>query len=120
MIRLLLFIGLPVLELFLLATIEDRIGLAATLLLIVLTGIVGARMVVHQGRQVWFSFRARLASGTIPDVEIAHGAMLLVAGALLVTPGVVTDAVGLLLLVPWFRELIRIRFSRTMRTVIVR
>lgn len=115
-----LFLGLPVLELFLLAEIEGRIGLGATLLLILLTGVIGARMVVRQGRQVWYAFRSRLAAGEIPQAEFAHGAMLLVAGALLVTPGVVTDAVGLLLLVPWVRELVRLRFSRAMRVVVLR
>jgi UPF0716 protein FxsA len=116
-IRLALFVGLPIVELFLLAALEDRFGLAPTLLLILLTGVIGARVVGRQGRAVWWAIRARLAAGEIPQAELAHGAMLLVAGALLVTPGVLTDAFGASLLVPWFRELLRVRFFRTMRVV---
>ena len=55
----------------------------------------------------------------MPGVELAHGAMLLVGGAFLVTPGVLTDIFGLLLMVPWFRELIRVRFFNTMRVVVL-
>lgn len=117
-IRLALFVGLPIVELLLLAELEDRFGLAPTLLLILATGVVGARMVGRQGRAVWWAIRARLAAGEIPQAELAHGAMLLVAGALLVTPGVVTDVVGASLLVPWFRELLRVRFFRAMRVVV--
>lgn len=118
MIRLALFIGLPLLELFLLASIEERIGLAATLGLVVVTGVLGAAMVRRQGRLVWQSIKLRLSAGEIPDAELAHGAMLLVAGVLLVTPGVVTDAVGLVLLFPVARELIRLRFFRALKVVI--
>lgn len=118
MIRLALFIGLPVLELLLLAEMEDRIGLLATLALIVGTGVLGASMVRRQGRGVWQAIQLRLAEGRIPDVELAHGAMLLVAGALLLTPGVLTDAAGLALLVPWVRELVRVRFFRAVRVIV--
>ena len=119
MIRFGLFIALPLVELLLLGLIGDAIGFGWTALLVVLTGVVGARMVGRQGRLVWRSLRERLAAGQIPEVELAHGAMLLVAGALLVTPGVLTDVVGLLLLVPWFRELVRVRFFRTLRVVVL-
>ena len=119
MTRLLLFIGLPLLELVLLTMIEDRIGLGATILLVIVTGIVGARFVARQGRRVWAAFMQRISSGQIPDIELAHGAMLLVAGALLVTPGVITDVVGLLLLIEPIREFLRLRFSRFVRTVVV-
>jgi UPF0716 protein FxsA len=117
--RLLLFVGLPLLELWLLVWLEGQVGLGVTIVLIVLTGLVGARLVGRQGRRVWASFLQRISSGQIPDVEIAHGAMLLVAGAFLVTPGVVTDLAGLLLLVPLVRERLRLRFSRVVRTVVV-
>jgi UPF0716 protein FxsA len=107
------------LELALLVWVEDRIGIWVTIALIVITGLVGARVVGRQGRRVWASFLHRISSGQIPDVEIAHGAMLLIAGAFLVTPGVVTDVAGLLLLIPLVRERLRLRFSRVVRTVVV-
>ncbi len=110
-----IFIGIPIAEIFVLAQLSDVIGIGPTILLVIVTGIVGARMVVAQGRIVWQSFRLRLATGEIPDTEVAHGAMLIFAGAVLLTPGIITDAVGLLLLVPSIREFLRVRFFRTMR-----
>ena len=110
-----IFIGIPIAEIFVLAQLSDVIGILPTILVVIITGIVGARMVVAQGRIVWQSFRLRLAAGEIPDTEVAHGAMLIFAGAVLLTPGIITDVVGLLLLVPSIRELIRLRFLRTMR-----
>lgn len=119
MIRLLLFVGLPLVELLLLGLIGDAIGFGWTALIVIVTGVVGARMVARQGRVVWREIVLRLQAGQIPSVELAHGAMLLVAGALLVTPGVITDAFGLVLLVPWFRELIRVRFFNAVRVVVL-
>ncbi len=118
-IRLLLFIVLPVVELVLLGMIGQAIGFGWTVLLVIVTGVIGARLVARQGRMVWQEIRRRLEMGQIPGVELAHGAMVLVGGAFLVTPGIITDAFGLLLLVPWFRELIRVRFLNTMRVVIL-
>ena len=114
-LRYVLFIGIPLAEIAVLIWMSERIGVLWTVGLVVVTGVVGARMVVAQGRIVWQSFRLRLATGEIPDTEVAHGAMLIFAGAVLLTPGVITDVVGLLLLVPSIRELIRLRFMRTFR-----
>jgi UPF0716 protein FxsA len=119
MIRLVLFVLLPLVELLLLLWLGDAIGFGWTVLLVVITGVVGARLVARQGRMVWREVMHRLESGQVPTVELAHGAMLLVGGALLMTPGVLTDVFGLLLMVPWFRELIRVRFLRTIRTVVL-
>lgn len=114
----LLFIGMPAVEIVLLSWIGSQIGFLGTFLLVIVTGIIGARLVAAQGRVVWMSFQTRLATGQVPDLEIAHGAMLLVAGAVLITPGVITDVIGLLLLSQTIRELIRVRFLRTMRVFI--
>lgn len=119
MIRLLLFVGLPVTELILLGLIGDAIGFGWTAVLILVTGLIGARLVARQGRMVWREIVMRLQSGEVPGVELAHGAMILVGGAFLVTPGVLTDIAGLLLMVPWFRELIRVRFLNTIRIVVL-
>ena len=72
--------------------------------------VVGVGMI---GQWIFF-----LATGQVPELEIVHGAMLLVAGAFLLTPGIITDAVGLALLVPWIREFLRIRFFRSPRVVV--
>lgn len=106
------FIGVPVIEILLLVWMSDRIGMLWTVLLVIVTGIIGAKMVVSQGRVVWKSFKYRLSTGAIPELEVAHGAMLIFAGAVLLTPGILTDAVGLMLLVPAIREFLRLRFMR--------
>ena len=113
-----IFIGIPVAEIFVLAQVSDVIGVFPTILLVIVTGIIGARMVVAQGRIVWRSFKYRLTTGEIPDTEVAHGAMLIFAGAVLLTPGILTDAVGLALLVPSIREFLRVRFMRTARVFV--
>lgn len=113
-----IFIGIPVAEIVVLAQVSDVIGVLPTILLVIITGIVGARMVVAQGRIVWQSFRLRLATGEIPDTEVAHGAMLIFAGAVLLTPGIITDIVGLALLVPSIREFLRVRFMKTARVFV--
>jgi UPF0716 protein FxsA len=113
-----IFIGIPVAEIFVLAQVSDVIGVPLTILLVIVTGIIGARMVVAQGRIVWRSFKLRLATGEVPDTEVAHGAMLIFAGAVLLTPGILTDAVGLALLVPSIREFLRVRFMKTARVFV--
>ena len=104
--RLVLFVGVPLLELYVLSLVEDRIGLLNTLGLVVATGFLGATVMKRQGAQVWRSARERLQRGEIPAEEIIGGIMVLVGGALMITPGIVTDAVGLLLMIPAVRSLV--------------
>lgn len=111
MFRFLLFVGIPLLEMALLIWVGSRIGLAATLLIIILTGVAGAVMVKRQGLATWRSAQSRLTEGRFPSDEIVHGAMLLVAGTLLLTPGFLSDLTGLILLVPAARERLRRRFG---------
>lgn len=119
MIRLVLFVVLPVTELILLGLIGDAIGFGWTALVVLVTGLLGARLVASQGRVVWREIVMRLQSGQVPGVELAHGAMILVGGAFLVTPGVLTDLAGLALMVPWIRELLRVRFLNTVKVVVL-
>jgi UPF0716 protein FxsA len=109
----------PVVELVLLAVIGDAIGFGWTALIVLVTGLLGARLVARQGRQVWREIMVRLNAGQMPGPELAHGAMVLVGGAFLITPGVLTDLFGLLLMVPWIRELLRVRFFNTMRVIVL-
>jgi UPF0716 protein FxsA len=104
--RLVLFVGVPLLELYVLSLVEDRIGLANTLGLVVATGLLGATVMKRQGAEVWKSAKMRLARGEIPTEEIIGGMMVLVGGALMITPGIATDAIGLLLMIPAIRSLI--------------
>lgn len=96
---LLLFTLVPLLELVLLLRIGDLVGLLPTLALVIATGVAGAWLARQEGLRAWLAVQRELAAGRIPTEELVHGLLVLVAGAVLVTPGVLTDAAGLLLLV---------------------
>jgi UPF0716 protein FxsA len=97
---LLLFTIVPLAELALLLWIGGRIGLLATVTLILVTGALGAALARRQGLATWRRFQEALAAGRLPGRELLEGLLILVAGALLLTPGVLTDAAGFLFLVP--------------------
>ena len=100
----LLFIVVPAVELVLLIEVGKQFGTLATLGLIVATGFIGAALARHQGLAVLSRLRSEVGAGHLPGDALLDGALILVAGALLVTPGVLTDAVGFLLLIPPTRE----------------
>jgi len=109
-IRTWLFLGflvVPVIEIALFYTIGTAIGIWPTLGIVVVTAILGSYFVSKQGRFVWDSIKEKLGQGEVPTASVVHGAMILVAGALLLTPGFLTDVVGFSLLVPGVREAIR-------------
>jgi len=101
------FVIVPIIEIMLFVTASDRIGIWATLFIVVVTAFVGASLVSRQGRGALAAVQGEFLEGRFPAKELAHGAMILVAGALLVTPGFLTDAVGFSLLVPAVREALR-------------
>jgi UPF0716 protein FxsA len=103
-----LFIGLPIVELMVLVELHGYVGWMPTLLLVLTTGVVGAALVRRQGLSILLSIQRELSMGNIPAPQMIDGVMILVAGALLVTPGLITDVVGFLLLIPLIRT--RIRF----------
>lgn len=98
------FIGVPLLEIALFIQVGGWIGLAPTLALVVLTAVIGAWMLRRQGISVLMRAQRQLAEGSLPVVEVFEALCLVVAGALLLTPGFFTDAVGALLLVPVLRR----------------
>lgn len=95
---LLLFIIVPLVELFLFLKIGSKIGLGNTFLIILLTGFIGAILTRRQGRDAFNKIRTALAQNQAPHLEILNGLGILIAGALLITPGFFTDIVGFLLL----------------------
>lgn len=101
----LLFTLVPALEIYLLVKVGGRIGAVNTLLLIVATGVVGAYYARRQGFEVVRRIQESMADGRVPARELIDGAMLLLGGALLVTPGLITDAVGFTLIFPPTREM---------------
>jgi UPF0716 protein FxsA len=102
---LLLFILVPAVELALLIELGSHIGTLNTIGLIVVTGIAGAALTRRQGLQVVRRVQRDLGEGRLPTSSLVDGIIILIAGALLITPGILTDAFGLLCLVPGFRAL---------------
>jgi len=102
-----LFILLPALDLFLLLKLGQLLGIYETLLLIVVTGFIGA---ILYRTQTWLNFRKMkrtLQQGTVPDRELIDSILIIVGALLLVTPGVLTDIAGFLFLLPFTRPAIR-------------
>jgi len=102
-----LFIGLPVIELAILFRLHGAIGLGPTILVVILTGVAGAALVKRQGISILMKIQSEMSIGNLPTPQLLDGVMILVAGAFLITPGVLTDLAGFLLLVPYVREKIR-------------
>ena len=101
---LILFIAVPVVELVLLIEIGQRVGTLATVGLIIGTGIVGASLARQQGISTLARLRNDLEAGQLPAEPIVDGLLILLAAAVLITPGVLTDLVGFLCLVPVYRR----------------
>lgn len=102
----LLFLVVPMIEIGLFIVIGQTIGLVPTLLGVVLTAIIGSYIIRMQGVSLLLEIRRLTGQGQLPARQIADGVMLAVAGALLLTPGYFTDAMGFLLLVPPMRLVI--------------
>ncbi len=107
----LLFTLLPLVELSLLLRIGEWLGVGPTLGLVIVTGVAGAWLARREGLRTWERVRADMAAGRIPAEELVHALLVLIAGVVLVTPGVLTDAAGLVLLFRPAREMV----ARTMR-----
>lgn len=106
------FVLMPLLELALLLRVHQTVGMAATLGIVIVTGAVGAALARFQGLMTLRAIRMDLAEGRMPAPRLLDGLMILLAGALLITPGLVTDTIGFLLLVPALRRAIRGRLRR--------
>lgn len=107
MILFLLFIVFPVAELYVIIRVGSSIGFLNTLGLIVLVAVVGSWLVKREGVRAWAKFNEAVAQGRVPTREIIDGVLILVAGALLLAPGFVTDALALLVLFPPTRLVFR-------------
>jgi UPF0716 protein FxsA len=103
----LLFLAVPIIELIVIVYAAQTIGTPQALVLLVLMSVVGAWLVKVEGVGVWRRLQATLGRGELPHREVVDGALILVAGALLLTPGFFTDAIGLLFLAPPTRAVIR-------------
>ena len=115
----LLFIIVPILELALLIQVGQVVGLLPTLTLVVTTGVVGAWLARLEGLKTLWTLQSELAQGRLPTQSILDGLSILVGGALLLTPGILTDIIGFsLLLPPSRREIqrrVRVRLEKGIR-----
>ncbi|MDT8406471.1 MAG: FxsA family protein [Methylococcales bacterium] len=98
------FIIVPFIEIYLLLTLGGLIGPAATIALVIFTAVLGAGLLRQQGFATLKRLQQQLDQGILPAFELIEGPMLLVGGALLLTPGFVTDAFGFALLIPKLRR----------------
>jgi UPF0716 protein FxsA len=103
----LLFILVPIVELAVIIQIGSLIGVWWTIALLIADSILGSLLMRHQGRAAWRRFQASIAEGRVPARETIDGALVIFGGALLLTPGFITDIFGLLFLLPPTRAVIR-------------
>jgi len=110
------FLVVPIVEIVLFYYVGSAIGIGPTIAIVIVTAFVGSWLVSHQGRQTWVRIQTEIVAGNSPTTQLVHGAMILVAGALLLTPGFMTDTVGLLLMIPAVREALRGWFVRRLQS----
>ena len=101
----LLFVGVPLLEVYLIVQLGQVIGAWWTILLIIGAGVLGTYLIKREGSRAWRALQQALAEHRMPARELADGALVLIGGTLLLTPGFVTDAVGLACVLPFTRPL---------------
>ena len=106
-VLLLIFIVVPIAELALLIQVGELIGVWWTIALLIADAILGSLLMRSQGRTAWLRFNDAARAGRVPAREALDGALVIFGGALLLTPGFITDILGLLLLVPPTRALVR-------------
>ncbi len=113
---LLLFILVPFVELWLLLWLADRTSWQHTLVLVIVTGIVGSLLARSQGWRTYTRIQRELAAGHVPGESLVDALMIFVAGALLLTPGILTDVFGLSLLIPFCRRFYRRRLVASFKS----
>jgi UPF0716 protein FxsA len=115
LLLLVLFILVPIAELYVIIQVGQAIGVLPTLALLVADALLGSILLRQQGRAAWVRFNRALAEGRIPHREVFDGVLIIFGGALLLTPGFLTDVVGLVLLIPPTRAGIRAIAARMVR-----
>jgi UPF0716 protein FxsA len=103
----LLFIVVPIAELYVIIQVGQAIGALPTIAILLADSIVGSLLLRHQGRSAWRRFNQAMAEGRVPAREVLDGALVIFGGAFLITPGFISDFLGLLLLIPPTRAVVR-------------
>jgi UPF0716 protein FxsA len=107
-----LFLLVPLAELYVIIQVGHAIGALDTIALLIIVGAVGGWLVKREGLRVWRRFQQQIQAGAMPNREIADGVMILFAGALLLSPGFLSDIVGIALLLPPVRAVVRAAVMR--------
>jgi UPF0716 protein FxsA len=108
----LLFIAVPIAELAVIIQVGQAIGVWWTIALLIADSLLGTWLMRHQGRAVWRRFNDTVQAGRVPAREVLDGALVIFGGALLLAPGFITDILGIVLLVPPTRALVRAILAR--------
>jgi UPF0716 protein FxsA len=111
----LIFIVVPIAELYVIIQVGGAIGVIPTLVLLLADALLGSMLLRHQGRAAWVRFNRALAENRLPHKEVFDGVLIIFGGALLITPGFITDIFGLILLLPPTRAIVRGISSRIVR-----
>lgn len=107
LVLLVCFVGLPILEIYIIIQVGQQIGAIPTLVLLVVESLLGGWLVKREGRRAWAALRVAVTSGHLPAKELSDAALVLVGGTLLLTPGFVTDVFGFFFVLPVTRPLAR-------------
>ena len=110
------FAVVPLMEIYVLIQVGRVIGAWWTVLLLLIDSLIGGWLVKHEGRRAWQALNLALQNGRMPARELADGALILVGGTLMLTPGFVTDGFGILLILPVTRPVARRLVSRYLAT----
>ena len=110
------FVIMPILEIYVIIQVGQVIGAWWTILLLIVDSIFGAWLIGHEGRRAWQALNTALSSGQMPARELADGALILIGGTLMLSPGFVTDIFGILLILPFTRP----AFRRLLTQVVTR
>ena len=114
-----LFIIVPLVEIYVITQVGQAIGPWWTILLLVVDSILGSWLIKHEGGRAWRALREALNSGRMPAKELADGALILIGGTLMLAPGFVTDAFGILMILPFTRPVFRRLLTRVVATRLV-
>lgn len=115
LLLLLLFVVVPVVEIWVIIQVGQVIGVGWTVVLLLADAVLGTWLFKREGRRAWTAFTAALQQGRVPAREVADGGLVILGGAFLLTPGFVTDVVGALCLLPPTRAVLRAMLTSAVR-----
>ncbi|GCD89023.1 FxsA family protein [Nocardioides sp. LS1] len=110
------FVVVPLVEIYVLIQVGQVIGAWWTVVLLVLDSLLGSWLIKREGGRAWQALRSALQTGRMPAAELADGALILIGGTLMLSPGFVTDALGIVLILPFTRPVAR----RLLTTIVTR